>query len=90
MDVISRNLGCAGDGRETSRLAMQRSEVPLATLYRRIMDLLGGRRVTLIPGRNAGALSVFPERMKGAAWALLQGEKPLGVAASCGFASNKG
>ena len=32
MDVISRNLGCAGDGRETSRLAMQRSEVPLATL----------------------------------------------------------
>jgi hypothetical protein len=43
MYVISRNLGCSGDGRETPQLAMPRSEVPLAILYPRVTDLLGGR-----------------------------------------------
>ena len=43
MYVISRNLGWSGDGRETARLAMPRSEVPLAILYPRVTNLTGGR-----------------------------------------------
>ena len=56
MYVISRNLGCSGDSRETPQLAMPRSEVPLAILYPRVTDLLGDGEGNASPRAERGSL----------------------------------